>query len=443
MTNFNKDIFEVPENTNYMEDIVQTPMNTCDENDASLLTQPSRTKNYLARKTAGVQKRKNNNTFVPTVPKPFKFHTASRVNISRNEDSPQRTPFIPLAIKVKQFMENTPKLDHGKAVSKHNNVRSNELTVPRSPLLRTKYRTKNATTLPTEERVVREIQNYRFKANPVDRRIFERDVLRVPQVQKLKLTEPHSPFITKPKPPRSRSPSPPHLIKANPVPDHKDPFRPMFEHRFINVSDFRLPGEEISKRKSQEIEERIRLEREKFERMREFRARPLPTNSPDCLPPRHHYTPTYPKPFTLLTDCRGERYQMEFNEKLREEERERENDLQFHAQPVPSFEPEILKRPECPPPTEAIGFFFQTDIRMEERHLFDEQRRLRDKEAEEQKEQKLREEEARQAEEIRRLRVELVHHAQPIRYYSPIIIQPSNKKPTRPVSPMIGDKRFI
>ena len=48
---------------------------------------------------------------------------------------------------------------------------------------------------------------------------------------------------------------------------------------------------------------------------------------------------------------------------------------------------------------------------------------------------------ARQAEEIRRLRTELVHHAQPIRLYSPIVIQPSNKKPTRPISPMIGEKR--
>ncbi|PKB97110.1 hypothetical protein RhiirA5_469055 [Rhizophagus irregularis] len=47
----------------------------------------------------------------------------------------------------------------------------------------------------------------------------------------------------------------------------------------------------------------------------------------------------------------------------------------------------------------------------------------------------------RNAEEIRRLRANLVHHAQPIRYYTPINIKPSNKKPTRPISPMIGEKR--
>ncbi|PKY36444.1 hypothetical protein RhiirB3_459050, partial [Rhizophagus irregularis] len=54
---------------------------------------------------------------------------------------------------------------------------------------------------------------------------------------------------------------------------------------------------------------------------------------------------------------------------------------------------------------------------------------------------KIREEEVRSAEEIHRLRADLVHHAQPIRYYTPINIQPSDKKSTRPISPMIGEKR--
>jgi len=446
-TDLNNDKLEVTEKfetsikykeMNYMEDIIQSAYN---ENDISLLmsssAQMSQDKKYLVRKTAGVQKRKNN-TFVPTVPKPFTFHTASRVNISRNEDSSPRSPFIPLAVKVRQFMEKPEKFNT-KAALKSNKVRSNTLTVPRSPYLRTKYRSK-PTVLSTEERVIKEIQDYRFRANPVDQKIFENGDIGIPKVQKPKPTEPHSPTITKPKPSRPKSPSPPRVIKANPVPDYKEPYRPVVEHRLIDLPDFSLPGEEISKRKSQEIEERIRREREELERMREFRAQPLPTDSPDCLPIRHYYAPTHPKEFTLLTDSRGEIYQKEFYERLRKE-REREKENQFYAQPLPSFEPEVLKKPECPPPTEPISFSFLTDTRMKERHLYDEQRRLRDKEAEEQKEQKLREEEARQTEEIRRLRVELIHHAQPIRHYSPIVIQPSNKRPTRPVSPMIGEKR--
>ncbi|PKY41030.1 hypothetical protein RhiirA4_539297 [Rhizophagus irregularis] len=67
-------------------------------------------------------------------------------------------------------------------------------------------------------------------------------------------------------PPRTKSPSPPHVIKANPVPDYKEPYRPVIEHRLIELPMFSLPGEEISKRKSQEIKERIRQEKEKWKR---------------------------------------------------------------------------------------------------------------------------------------------------------------------------------
>ncbi|RGB29586.1 hypothetical protein C1646_818412 [Rhizophagus diaphanus] len=60
----------------------------------------------------------------------------------------------------------------------------------------------------------------------------------------------------------TKSPSPPDVIKANPVPDYKGPYIPVIEHRLIELPMFSLPGEEISKRKSQEIEERIRQEKE-------------------------------------------------------------------------------------------------------------------------------------------------------------------------------------
>ncbi|GBB83635.1 hypothetical protein RclHR1_10330005 [Rhizophagus clarus] len=431
ITNFNNDKPGMTKKFKYMEEVSQITY------DAGLSvtssTQSLQTKNYLTKKSDGVQKR----AFVPTIPKPFKFHTALRVNPSCNKENSPKSPYTPLAVKVQRFLEKPTKFD-AKENLKSNKVRT--VTVPRSPYLRTKYRSKPTTVLPTEERKLREMQSYKFKANPVDRRIFENIDFGNPKVQKQKLTEPHSPAITKLKTPRPMSPSPLRIIKANPVPDHKEPYRPVIERRYIDLPDFVLPGEEISKRKSQEIEDRIRREREEMERMREFRAQPLPTDSPDCLPTRLYYPPTHPRPFSLLTDNRGEKYQREFHERVKREH-EYEKEIQFHAQPLPNFEPEIPRKPECPPPTEPVGFFFHTDTRMEERHTYDEHRRLRDKEAEEQREQRDREEETRNAEEIRRLRADLVHHAQPIRHYPPIIIQPSNKKPTRPVSPMIGEKR--
>ncbi|POG65643.1 hypothetical protein GLOIN_2v1664071 [Rhizophagus irregularis DAOM 181602=DAOM 197198] len=335
-------------------------------------TQSPQTKIYLAKNSGGIQKR----AFVPTVLKPFKFYTESRDNNSPNKENSPNPPFIPLAYGVQQFLESPTRFD-----AKTGKLRSNTLTVPKSPYLRTKYRSKPTTILP----------------------------------------------------------SPTHVIKANPVPDYKEPYRPVIEHRLIELPMFSLPGEEISKRKSQEIEERIRQENEKMEKMREFKAQPLPTGFHNC-PTRPYYSPTHPKPFALLTNDRGEKYQREFYEKVRKEQ-EYYKENRFHAQPLPNFKREVPRKPECPPPTEPIGFFFFTDTRMEERHIFDEHRRFREKEAEEQRLAEIREKEIRNAEEIRRLRANLVHHAQPIRYYTPINIKPSNKKPTRPISPMIGEKR--
>ncbi|RGB28851.1 hypothetical protein C1646_715132 [Rhizophagus diaphanus] len=355
-TNFNNDKLEVAEKFEYMKDVNRVMS-------VASSTQSPQTKNYLA-----------------TVLKPFKFYTESRDNNCPNKENSPKSPFIPLAYGVQQFLESPTRFD-----AKSGKLRSNTLTVPKSPYLRTKYRSKPTIILP-------------------------------------------------------KSPSPTHVIKANPVPDYKEPYRPVIEHRLIELPMFSLPGEEISKRKSQEIEERIRQEKEKMEKMREFKAQPLPTGFHNCLPTRPYYSPTHPKPFALLTNDRGEKYQREFYEKVRKEQ-EYYKENRFHAQPLPNFKREIPRKPECPPPTEPIGFFFFTDTRMEERHIYDEHRRFREKVAEEQRLAEIREEEIRNAEEIRRLRANLVHHAQPIRYYTPINIQPSNKKPTRPISPMIGEKR--
>ncbi|EXX75399.1 hypothetical protein RirG_042120 [Rhizophagus irregularis DAOM 197198w] len=81
-----------------------------------------------------------------------------------------------------------------------------------------------------------------------------------------------------------------------------------------------------------------------MEKMREFKAQPLHTGSPDCLPTRPYYPPTHPKPFALLTNDRGEKYQREFYEKVRKEQ-EYYKENRFHAQPLPNFEPEIPRKP--------------------------------------------------------------------------------------------------
>ncbi|CAG8556203.1 12960_t:CDS:2 [Rhizophagus irregularis] len=151
-TNFNND---KPEKFEYMEDVSRVMS-------VASSTQSPQTKNYLAKKSGGIQKR----AFVPTVPNPFKFYTETRANNSCNKEN-SKSPFIPLALSVQQFLENPTRFD-----AKSGKVRSNTLTVPKSPYLRTKYRSKPTTILPTEEREIREMRGYRFKANPLDRKEF-------------------------------------------------------------------------------------------------------------------------------------------------------------------------------------------------------------------------------------------------------------------------------
>jgi hypothetical protein len=71
------------------------------------------------------------------------------------------------------------------------------------------------------------------------------------------LTVPMSPAIQKPKPKAVKVPSP-VTIKANPVPDLSKPFQPKIEHRVLPEPEFSLPGDEILKRKRQELNEKLK-----------------------------------------------------------------------------------------------------------------------------------------------------------------------------------------
>ncbi|CAG8842384.1 1775_t:CDS:2, partial [Racocetra persica] len=94
-------------------------------------------------KSSRVQKRQPVKKFVPelTVPRPFKFHAINRINKTENQLS--TSPYIPLAARVKQFLEKTPDRFKSKLVSiKPATVQVKPPTKPKSPLLRTKLRSK-------------------------------------------------------------------------------------------------------------------------------------------------------------------------------------------------------------------------------------------------------------------------------------------------------------
>nr|CAG8440321.1 8448_t:CDS:2 [Entrophospora candida] len=95
-----------------------------------------------ALKFSGVKKRQSSNMNIDkrrnfTVPKPFKFHGSNYKSATIIDT----TPIIPLAERIKLFMERTPERYKSKVVKFHpTSLSHNQLTRPRSPNLLTKLR---------------------------------------------------------------------------------------------------------------------------------------------------------------------------------------------------------------------------------------------------------------------------------------------------------------
>ena len=102
---------------------------------------------------------------------------------------------------------------------------------------------------------------------------------------------------------------------------------------------------------------------------------------------------TEPKGFHLQTEERGELYNEKFAEKL--DQQEKENTHMFRANPVPV---DALGHPFIPARSEKMltvpeDVLLHTDIRAEERKIFEEEIKLREKEMEVLKEVQKREKE--------------------------------------------------
>ncbi|KAI9030395.1 hypothetical protein DFJ74DRAFT_748377 [Hyaloraphidium curvatum] len=371
-----------------------------------------------------------------TVPKPFQFQTAFKA-LAKEAEVPVKSPFVPLAVKVKQFEQSSPvaKRTRTKQLMK---AASPKLTNPRSPRLLTKLRTK-PTHIPTaEERELAEI-GPRFRAHPVNHAVLV-GPNPVTKRSRPTLTIPQSPAIHKPRPPAPRPPSPPRVIRANPIPDVA-PFEPQLPRRAVLPADFELPGDEISRRKREEAEAERRRQSEEARKARRFVARALPDDEvPEPLPPVETKPLTYPEAFQLSTDARGEEHQRRLREQLEKEKREKENRTRFRARPFREVEPFVPAK-SARPATEPEAVVLHSDLRAEERRAFEEAQKERERMAEELRKRQEMEMEEREKAEIRELRRRAVHRAEPIRSYAPVVVKPSNKPLTDAESPMIGEKR--
>ncbi|KAI8914908.1 hypothetical protein DFJ77DRAFT_463908 [Powellomyces hirtus] len=394
-----------------------------------------------------------------TIPKPFNFHSTLR-SIANDVSAP-KSPFVPLAVKVKTFETQVPDRFRGTKNKMRNSVVPQSMptspwagrvrmTRPRSPYLLTKMRTKTHHVPSHEETELAELAKIQpFKAKPVDRHILHSEPI-LPAVPRAPITVPESPHITKPRPAPARPPSPPRIPHARPVPTKvfEAPFEPQIHHRVITPVEYELPGDQISRKKKLEFEQRRREEEAREREQKQFHAQPLPFDDvPSQRQPHIEPRPiTQPLPFTLETEVRGLFSQLALSSKLEREEAEDQERKKFKAQPIPlaldhPFFPAASNKPLT---STDPDFILNTDARAEERRAFDERRREREREEERVRERMRKEQEEREAEEIRQLRAAQVHRAQPPQYATrmkPVTIHPSNRKLTDPASPFIGTKR--
>ncbi|KAJ1967840.1 hypothetical protein IWQ62_001604 [Dispira parvispora] len=426
---------------------------------------------------------KPTSTFSLTIPKPFHFHTTTTTQRADQAQSERSIPterrrarpnpyalakltarltrrlsshakrsqpgetYISLAERVQAYLNTPPRL-RTEVIKSQLSEKPRGLTQPKSPCLKTKFRTKHSTQplLPAEEREWQEyLQEPKFKAHPLKPTILKQPAP-LPTVDRPTLTIPKSPAIHKshPRVTRTPTPTPPKVPKANPIRLPKKVFVP--EHHSIHTEPqpFTLRVDQIGERKRQQLAEKLKHQRQRIAAARQFRATGLPTGSPDPLPKILPHSPTRPLNIRLRTAMRGAVHQAELKAKLLRQRKERQQRAQFRAHPLPEFDTSFIPQHSAKNLTEPKGIVLHTTQRSEERKVFDEYLEAKERQLEEEKRRREEEEKLREQELVKQLRQQMVHHPRPIPDFPvPSPPKPSDRPLTQPLSPVIGTKRKL
>ncbi|XP_064023779.1 targeting protein for Xklp2 isoform X3 [Pogoniulus pusillus] len=329
----------------------------------------------------------------PTVPKPFNLSQGRKRKLE--EATPE---YMSLAQQVEAFQKGTPsryhlrsrKSEEGRAPQK---VAKARLTNPKTPVLRTKQRFRPATCKTTAELEAEElekIQQYKFKAQELDRKIFEggpllpkkppvkeltqpvgfeleiekriqdreskkqqeeehfefhsrpcptkilEDIVGVPEKKSLPLTIPKSPVFTSKRRTRAavreeeKDKEVVPVIKANPMPYYGVPFKPkLAEPKCVEVCPFSFDARD----KERQIQKERKIEELQKEEVPKFKALPLPYFDQVRLPEKKVKKPTQPEPFNLQVDERGAAKQQSWKQQLKEDLKRQKEAACFKARP--------------------------------------------------------------------------------------------------------------
>ncbi|XP_063597841.1 targeting protein for Xklp2-like isoform X1 [Penaeus indicus] len=383
----------------------------------------------------------------PTIPQPF------NLTESRKGKVEEGNKFVSVAELNLKFHTKTPqrfrsKRGGGSMEDLHMDGKKTKanpgVTIPHTPVLSTRSRTRQVNYLTHEEQEQREFeeaQKHAFKANPLNKKVFEPPSTGY-EVEKKLPTVPEPFNITD--------------VKKNNLPLGHN-FREICNKLGGSTSSVAslphggIPSkwdktstkpqpfsfDERDKQKMQKKQEMIQKVLEEEKRLAEFHAQPMPVfegvrGIPEKKPP----TPTRQQPFNLASDYRGSLKQLQIKRSLEEQARldreQREfrarSDAILHKQP---FIPEKSKKPL----TDISGFTLNTEIRSEERNEFEMHRKRKEDELLAAKREQEDRQAAEEAAEVARLRRSIVHKANPVPNYKPHVVKPSERHPTIPKSP--------
>jgi len=237
-------------------------------------------------------------------------------------------------------------------------------------------------------------------------------------------------------------PEPKRIPYAKPVPSQQGVpvILPSFSKKATTVKPFSFDARDSATQVRKEQKIQAVFDEEK--KMREFKAKPVPEK---VIHPAPVQVPvieaTKPEPFALEIDKRVDERHLKWEQSVKEALRQQREAANFKATGA-----DILKKdPFRPKPSEKApssmdDFQLHSDRRAMERQAFDV--RVKQKEAEQEAMKKHKEVmiEREKQEEIRKLREQAVHKAQPIHKYKPIEIQ-HNVKFTDAKSPDLSYKR--
>ncbi|XP_026718219.1 targeting protein for Xklp2 isoform X2 [Athene cunicularia] len=329
----------------------------------------------------------------PTVPKPFNLSQGNKRKLEETTSD-----YVSLAEQVEAFQKRTPsryhlrsrKSEEGPVPGKLVKAR---LTNPKTPVLLTKQRfrpTTCKTTAELEAEEIEKIQQYKFKARELDRKIFEggpllpkkipvkeltqpvgfelevekriqereskkqqeeehfefhsrpcptkilEDVVGVPEKKVLPVTVPKSPVFTLKSRTRTsgrdeeKEKEVVPVIKANPMPHYGVPFKPkMPEQRHVEVCPFSFDARD----KERQMQKEKKIEELQKEEVPKFKALPLPYFDCVNLPEKKVKNPTQPEPFNLQVDERGAAKLQSWKQQLQEDLKRQKEAACFKARP--------------------------------------------------------------------------------------------------------------